>query len=133
MSHHNPARGVRVTLGALRGLLAFVFTAAGVAKLAGLPFMVEVFDHAGLGQWFRYLTGSIEVGSAVLLLTRRLVGIGALVLSCTMAGAIIAHLTRVPGSPVPAIVLLILSATLAFAFRQRTLALLSPLPSAQAL
>jgi len=131
MSYVQPARGVRISLGALRGLLAFVFIAAGIAKLAGLPFMVEVFSHAGLGQWFRYLTGAIEVGSAIMLLTRPLVGVGALVLSCTMAGAIIAHLTGVPGSPVPAIVLLLLSAALAFAFRQRTLALALPLPAAQ--
>jgi putative oxidoreductase len=131
MSHPNPASRVRITLGTLRGLLAFVFIAAGIAKLVGLPFMVEVFNHAGLGQWFRYLTGAIEVGSAILLLTRPFVGVGALVLSCTMAGAIIAHLTRVPGSPVPAIVLLVLSAVVAFAYRQRTLGLVSTLPAAQ--
>jgi putative oxidoreductase len=125
MSHPDTTRRKRITLGFLRELLVFVFFATGAAKLAGVPFMVPEFDHAGLGQWLRYVTGMIEVGSAILLLTPRLVGVAALLLSCMMTGAIIAHLTRVPGSPMPAAVLLVLSATLAFAYRQRTLNLVS--------
>src|SRR4051794_26468898 len=38
---------------ALRLLAAAAFLAAGVAKLVGVPMMVEVFDHIGIGQWFR--------------------------------------------------------------------------------
>ena len=30
--------------------------------------MVEMFDKIGLGQWFRYLTGGLEVTGAILLL-----------------------------------------------------------------
>jgi putative oxidoreductase len=121
MSHRGFSRRQRIALGSIRGLLAFVFISAGVAKLAGLPFMIEVFDHVGLGQWFRYVTGAIELVSAILLLTHRSVGVGALLLACTMLGAIIAHLSVVPGSPAPAAVLLALSAVLAFAYRDRTL------------
>lgn len=31
------------------------------SKLAGAPAMVGLFDTIGIGQWFRYLTGSLEV------------------------------------------------------------------------
>jgi len=37
----------------LQGLLAAAFLAAGGAKLAGVPMMVQVFDQIGMGQWFR--------------------------------------------------------------------------------
>ena len=30
--------------------------------------MVEMFDKIGVGQWFRYVTGLIEVGGAILML-----------------------------------------------------------------
>jgi len=121
MPPYDSARRTRIALGILRGLLAFVFLTAGLAKLAGFPPIVTAFEHIGLGQWFRYVTGTIEAGSAVLLLIRRLVGAGALLLVCTMIGAVLAHLTVAPGSFVPATVLLILSASLAFVYRDQTL------------
>jgi hypothetical protein len=40
--------------------LALMFLMAG-SKLAGVPPMVSLFDALGLGQWFRYVTGVIEV------------------------------------------------------------------------
>ena len=42
-------------------LAAAMFLAAGVPKLLGAPVMVQMFNAIGIGQWFRYLTGSIEV------------------------------------------------------------------------
>jgi uncharacterized membrane protein YphA (DoxX/SURF4 family) len=48
--------------------LAGMFFLAGGLKLAGVPMMVALFDAIGVGQWFRYVTGSIEVVSAVALL-----------------------------------------------------------------
>jgi putative oxidoreductase len=89
----------------LQGLTAAAFLLAGAAKLSGQPVMVEMFDKIGLGQWFRYLTGGIEVVSAILLLVPKLTPVGAGMLVCTMAGAVITHLTKIGGSPAPAIVL----------------------------
>lgn len=45
----------------LQGVVAVAFFAAGAAKLAGAAFMVQLFDQIGLGQWFRYVTGLVEV------------------------------------------------------------------------
>ncbi len=89
----------------VRILLALVFAAAGTAKLAGVPQMVATFDGIGIGQWFRYLTGVIEVGGALLLLLPATSLIAGLMLGATMVGAVAAHLFFIPGSAVPAVVL----------------------------
>jgi putative oxidoreductase len=114
-----------VSLWIVRGLLAFVFLGAGGAKLYGVPLMVEEFAHMGLGQWFRYFTGSLEVLGALLILTRLLAGFGAMLLICIMIGATIMHLFVIGGSPVPALVLLALSAIVAIAKREQMGAVLN--------
>ena len=57
-----------ITLWILSGLVALAFLGAGGAKLAGAAAMVELFDKVGRGQWFRYLTGLLEVAGAIGLL-----------------------------------------------------------------
>lgn len=98
-------------------LLVIAFGAAGSAKLTGVPQMVAVFDAIGIGQWFRYMTGSIEVLGAVMLIiptTRLYAG---LMLGATMVGATLSHLIVVPGSPLPAIILGLLCATVVWSSR----------------
>ena len=53
---------------------------AGFAKLSGQPMMVETFDKIGIGQSFRFVTGGIEVVSAVLLFIPSLTAVGAALL-----------------------------------------------------
>lgn len=101
----------------VRILLAVAFGAAGAAKLAGVPQMVQVFDAIGAGQWFRYVTGAVEVIGAVLILIRATGLFGALLLTATMVGAVATHLVLIGGSPVPAVVLGLLSAFVAWRLR----------------
>ena len=103
---------------------AGMFLMAGFSKLSGDPQMIGLFDAIGLGQWFRYVTGSLEVLSAILLLIPRLSGLGALLLVGTMLGAVATHLFLVGGSPLPAIILLIVTGVIAWGRRQRTMNLL---------
>ena len=77
----------------LQILSAAMFLFAGGLKLAGAPLMVQEFGVIGLGQWFRYFTGTIEVVSAVLLLIPSLAAYGAAALFVTMIGAIVASET----------------------------------------
>ncbi len=107
----------RYVLLGIRMLLTLVFAGAGTAKLMGAPMMVETFEHVGVGQWFRYVTGIIEVGSALLLWVPGFQAIAAGLLVCTMVGASIAHLTVLPTSIVPALVLGVLSAITLWANR----------------
>ena len=98
---------------------AAMFLMAGGSKLAGAPEMVGLFDVIGVGQWFRYLTGVIEVGSAVMLLIPSLAFYGAALLVLTMIGAVLTHLFIVGGSPAMALVLLLAVGTIAWARRPR--------------
>lgn len=101
----------------VRILLALAFGAAGAAKLAGVPQMVQVFDAIGVGQWFRYVTGAVEIMGAVLILIPAAGFFGALLLAATMVGAVATHLVVIGGSPMPAVVLGLLSAFVAWRLR----------------
>ncbi|MDB4951709.1 MAG: hypothetical protein JWM27_4358 [Gemmatimonadetes bacterium] len=103
---------------------SLMFFAAGGPKLLGDPQMVGVFETIGLGQWFRYATGGIEVLSALLLLIPRLAGVGALLLVGVMVGAVITHLLVVHSSPAIPLALLVVVAVIAWGRRDRTLRLL---------
>jgi uncharacterized membrane protein YphA (DoxX/SURF4 family) len=104
---------------------AGMFLMVGFFKLSGDPRMVGLFDAIGLGQWFRYVTGSLEVLGAILLLVPRLSGLGALVLVGVMLGAVTTHLFVVGGSPLPAIVLLVVAGVTAWGRHKRTTNLLA--------
>ena len=89
----------------LRTVLTLAFVGAGGAKLAGVEMMVGTFDTIGLGQWFRYVTGVIEVGAAVLLWLPGRQAVASALLGATMVGAVLAHLLILGPSAVPAVVL----------------------------
>jgi uncharacterized membrane protein YphA (DoxX/SURF4 family) len=108
------SRALTVALWIVTVATAAVFVMASVPKFAGAPEMVQTFEAIGLGQWFRYLTGTIELSSAVALLIPSLALYGALALAATMIGAILTHLLIVGGSPAPAIVLLVATSFIAW-------------------
>jgi putative oxidoreductase len=114
-----------VVLWVLQVAAAGMFLMVGFLKLSGNPQLVGLFEAIGLGQWFRYLTGSLEVLGAVLLLIPRLSGLGALMLAGVMTGAVITHLFIVGGSPLMAIILLVVTGVIARGRRQRTMNLLA--------
>jgi hypothetical protein len=99
--------------------LALMFVMAGGSKLAGVPAMVTLFGALGLGQWFRYVTGVIEVTSGILLLVPSAAIYGALLLIPTMLGAIAINLFVVPASPVAPLVLLLAAAAVAWVRRHQ--------------
>ena len=109
-NNQRSSRAKNVALWALQIVTAAAFLMAGFGTLSGYPMMVETFDKIGIGQWFRYVTGAIEVASAILLLIPSLTPVGAALLVCTMGGAVLSHLLLIGGSPVPALVLLCFSA-----------------------
>jgi uncharacterized membrane protein YphA (DoxX/SURF4 family) len=109
----------RVVLWVGQLALASAFLVAGGAKLAGAPAMVGMFNAIGVGQWFRYVTGAIEVTGAVSLLVPALAPYGAILLAVTMVCAVATHLLIVGGSALPALVLLAASVAIAWARRDR--------------
>jgi len=99
--------------------LALMFLMAGGSKLAGVPAMVSLFDAIGLGQWFRYVTGVIEITSGIALLVPSAAIFGAMLVIPTMLGAIVTNVFVVPASPVMPLLLLLGAAAVAWARRRQ--------------
>src|SRR5882724_6784008 len=108
----------------LQGVVAIAFFAAGAAKLAGAVYMVQLFDQIGVGQWFRYATGLVEVTGALALIYPGLASIGGLWLGGTMFFGVLTHLFVLHTSPVPAIVLGLLNALIVYLRRDELASLL---------
>jgi putative oxidoreductase len=103
-----------ITLWILSGVVALAFIAAGGSKLAGVPAMIALFDEIGLGQWFRYFTGLLEVTAGIGLLISRYAFYAAVLLAIIMVGAVIAHLTVLGSSPAAPAVLFVLTGIIAY-------------------
>jgi uncharacterized membrane protein YphA (DoxX/SURF4 family) len=104
----------RIGTWTLQAIVAAAFIAAGGAKLAAVPFMVQLFAQIGLGQWFRIVTGVVEIVGAFALLYPRLASIGGLWLGATMVFAVLTHLFVLHTSPVPAAALGLLNALIVY-------------------
>ncbi len=100
---------------AVGGLLLF----AGWNKVSGVPMMVDLFTTIGIGQWFRYLTGGLELVGAVMLLVPGLAAFGAALLLPVMAGAVLTHLFVLGNSPAIPLVLFLALALIAWLRRDR--------------
>lgn len=97
--------------------LGLIFIVAGIVKLSGIPFMVELFANLGFGQWLRYVTAVIELSGGTLLLAGRLQYLAALALAVIMVGATDASIVVFDRSPIPPALTLI--ALLALAWMRR--------------
>jgi putative oxidoreductase len=75
----------------LRGGIALAFLLFGCEKFDSNSEWPSMFAQIGLGQWFRYLTGVVEMGGAALLLIPWTVNAGLAALACTMGGAALIH------------------------------------------
>ncbi|MBS4192441.1 DoxX family protein [Bacillus sp. FJAT-49705] len=80
----------------LQGLLAVMFLTAGFGKVTGSKMHREVFVHYRLPQWFRVVTGLVELAGAVLLIIgywqQDYAIVGALLLGVTAIGGTITHI-----------------------------------------
>ena len=106
-----PRRGVNIGLWVLQVLLAAFFVFASMPKLLGDPTAVQMFDLIGFGQWFRYLTGAVELLGAIGLLIPRLCGLAAFGLGLVMVGAVLAQVFPL-GAPAMALSPLVLCVVL---------------------
>ncbi len=107
-------KGRLLTLWILSALVTLTFVGAGAAKLAGAAVMVDLFAKVGLGQWFRYFTGLLEVAAGIGLLISRYAFYAAVLLAMVMVGAFIAHVTVLGSSPAAPVVLFVLTGIIAY-------------------
>jgi uncharacterized membrane protein YphA (DoxX/SURF4 family) len=100
----------------VQGVLGLAELAAGGTKLAGADSQVEVFEQLGYPQWFRLVTGGLEllagVGLLVGLVGQPRLALGGSVLAVVvLIGALGSHVRAgdSAGEMVPAAVLLVLA------------------------
>lgn len=75
--------------------------------MGGDPAMVQMFAEIGVGQWFRYAIGALEVAGAGGVLVPRLSGLAALGLACVMIGAALTNAVVLGTSPLLPLALLV--------------------------
>ena len=119
-----PGKASNIALWTLQALVALTFVAAGSGKLLGSADMIALFDAVGIGQWFRYVTGLLEVVGGVLLVVPGKTAFGAVLLACVMAGAVVAHLTVLHTAATVPLVLFALTALIAWGRRSQLTGLL---------
>jgi uncharacterized membrane protein YphA (DoxX/SURF4 family) len=97
-------------------LLAIAFTLAGGVKLISAPAMVQEFAQIGLGQWFRYFVGVLEVSGAIGMLIPKVRFWAALQIAVVMVGASFTNLAvlHLPGMARVTAILLALALLLAW-------------------
>ena len=92
--------------------MSLFFLSFGSQKFTD-AYWIGVFATIGFGDWFRYVTGLMQVGGALLLLVSRTALAGAVILATTMIGAMLAWIffLESPGSAViPAVIFAMLVA-----------------------
>jgi putative oxidoreductase len=104
----------RIGTWTLQAVVAVAFFAAGAMKLAAVPSEVQLFAQIGLGQWFRVVTGVVQIVGAVALVYPGLGSIGGLWLGFTMICAVVANIAVLHTNPAPAIVLVLLNALIVY-------------------
>ena len=88
-------RSANVVVWILRVVVAALFLFAASMKLTSQPMMVQEFDMVGLGQWFLYFTGVLEVVGAVAILIPSVSVLGAVLVLAIDAGAFVAQVAAI--------------------------------------
>jgi len=75
----------------LRVVVAGLFLLAGYMKLSGQAMMIGEFDRVGFGQWFRIVTGVLEVVGSLCVLVPAVSVFGAMIVLLVDVGAFFAQ------------------------------------------
>ncbi|WP_123040181.1 DoxX family protein [Cohnella candidum] len=99
----------------LEALLGLAFVMAGIMKIAGVQMHVDNFNRWKLPQWFRPITGIVELAGGAAMLAgiwvKGLPALAGILLGITMLVGVLVHvrIRDTAKNTVPAVVLLILA------------------------
>jgi putative oxidoreductase len=110
-----------MALATMRVVVGSACLLVGFAMLDGTPTMVAMFEAIGGGQWSRYLIGTIDVLSAVVVFVPSLAAYGAFVLSLTLIGTLATRLFVSGGPLLLPLVLLVGSIAVVWSYRDQLL------------
>ncbi len=100
-------------------LLAVLFALVGGLKLIGVPAAVKEFEQIGFGQWFRYITGVLEVTGAVGMLIPKYRFWAALQIATIMLGATMINLWVLHLPPLARVTAVLMALALVLAWLRR--------------
>jgi putative oxidoreductase len=113
------SRSMTIVLWILRILMAALFLFASYMKLSGNPMMVDEFNTIGLGQWFRHLTGALELAGGLAILVPSVSVFAALVLLAVDAGAFVTQIAVLHGDWIHTVVIGAILAAVIYLQRDR--------------
>ncbi len=87
MAADAPGRSRKIVIWALRLVLGLIFAYVAMTKLTGTGNTIQYFAAIGWGQWFRYMTGSVDLAGAVLLFVPGWTWLGAIMFTCSVGTA----------------------------------------------
>ena len=116
-THTQPGKAANIALWVVQILLALPFIGAASGKLLGNPDMVGLYEAIGIGQWFRSVTGLLELTGAILIVIPRTKFFGAALLGMIMVGAVLTHLFILHIAPTAPAVLFLLAGIVAWGRR----------------
>ena len=90
ISDDEPSRVDTLVRWILRGAVTVLFCSVGVSKFGQQSGWNKIFGQIGLGQWFRYFTGVVQIVGGLLVIVPRTCVIGIAAVACTMLGAVFA-------------------------------------------
>ena len=110
-----PPLVIRVLRAALPIPFGLLFVYIGWTKFESHSMWVQVFDRIGLGQWFRYFTGAVQIAGGLLLIPPRTrIGGGAMI-ACTMLGAAVVDVFVINAGPLAIVPLVLCGIAATFA------------------
>jgi uncharacterized membrane protein YphA (DoxX/SURF4 family) len=117
----SPAKS-ELALRVLQVLLALFFgVASALPKLIAHPSATDAFDKIGLGDWFMYFVGSLELAGAVALLIPLLCGLAGLAYIGLMIGAFVTQVAVFHGeNAATPLIIMVLAGIVAWARRRNT-------------
>jgi putative oxidoreductase len=102
----------------LKIVLGLAFVTVGAVKLTGSLRTVQLFEHIGWGQWFRYFSGALDLIGGLMVFVTGWTFYGALLLVCTVGLAtVLTFAGRIHDSAVPPVLLTSLAAVVAWLTR----------------
>jgi len=94
-----PRKWRTIAIWVLRIVLGLVFLYVGTTKVTGTGHTVEYFAAIGWGQWFRFLTGVLDIVGVALLFVPQWTCYGATLLACSVGTGTLISVTVLRGDP----------------------------------
>src|SRR5450432_1063017 len=116
-THAQSGKAGNIALWVVQILLALAFAGAASGKLLGNPDMVGLYSVIGIGQWFRFVTGLLELTGAILIVIPRTKFFGAALLGMIMVGAVVTHVFILHSAPTAPAVLFLFAGIVAWGRR----------------